>query len=105
MSQDSTLVTIRYQAQPGMGEPMHQALRTLIATVVATEPDCLGMQLLYDPDDYDRALLLERWRTRAAFEGPHMQTPHLLAFMERARALVNGPPAVEFWPHVEDVRS
>lgn len=102
MSHDSTLVTIRYQVQPGMAEPMRQALRALIETVVATEPDCFGIQLLHDPEDEARVLLLERWRTRAAYEGPHMRTPHLVAFMGNARALLAGPPTIEFWPHAED---
>lgn len=103
MSEESTIVTIHYHIQPGMGEAVRQALQQLIATVVATEPDCLGIQLLHDPADETRVLLVERWRSRAAYEGPHMQTPHLLAFMGDARAWLSGPPTIEFWPHAEHV--
>lgn len=103
MGDDSTQVTIRYEIQAGMAERTQEALRALIATVVATEPDCLGIELLYDPEDTARVLLLERWRTRAAYEGPHMHTPHLLAFMGQARAWLAGPPTIEFWPCVHHV--
>ena len=101
MSKDSTIVTIRYVAQPGMGAALREALQRLVATVVETEPDCFSIQLLHDPSDETRVLLVERWSTRAAYEGPHMQTPHLLAFIGHARAWVAGPPTIEFWPHTE----
>lgn len=105
MSDAPVVVIIQYLAQPGQEAQTRQALRELIATVVATEPDCLGIRLHEDPDNAARILLYERWRTRASYTGPHMQTPHLQAFMVAARALVAGPPTIEFWNLVDDLAS
>lgn len=97
------VVTIRYHAQPGQADRARHALSTLIATVVAIEPDCLGIQLLQDLDDETRILLYERWTSRAAYAGPHMQTPHLGAFMIAARELFAGPPTIEYWQLTNEV--
>jgi quinol monooxygenase YgiN len=97
------VVTIRYQAQPAQAARTREALGALIATVVATEPDCLGIQLLQDPDDETRILLNERWTSKEAYTGPHMQTPHLGAFMVAARELLAGPPTIEYWRLLDDV--
>lgn len=101
--QDSILVTIRYQTQDGKAAAARQALRTLISTVVATEPDCLGIQMLQHADNETGILLYERWTSREAYSGPHMQTPHLGAFMASARELFAGPPTIEYWSLVENV--
>jgi len=103
MTQNPVVVTIRYQAHPEQAARARQALSTLIATVVASEPDCLGIQLLQDPDDETRILLYERWTSREAYAGPHMHTPHLTAFMLTARELFGGPPAIEYWRLLDDV--
>lgn len=101
--QSHVVVTIRYQAQPAQAERTRDALSALIATVVATEPDCLGIQMLVDPDDATRILLYERWTSKEAYTGPHMQTPHLGAFMVLARELIAGPPTIEYWHMSKDV--
>lgn len=100
---NQVIVTIRYQAQPAQAERTREALSALIATVVATEPDCLGIQLLADPDDATRILLYERWTSKEAYTGPHMHTPHLGAFMVAARELLAGPPTIEYWHLFNDV--
>ena len=94
MTSTPVVVTIRYQAQPGQEMRAREALSALVATVVANEPDCRGIQLLQDPDDDTRILLYERWASREAYAGPHMQTPHLSAFMVAARELFAGPPVM-----------
>ncbi|MBC8088235.1 MAG: antibiotic biosynthesis monooxygenase [Phycisphaerae bacterium] len=97
MSQSPVVVTIRYNAQPAQATPALNALTSLIKTVVSSEADCLGIQVLQDPDDETRILLYERWTSREAYAGPHMQTPHLGAFMVAARELFAGPPTIEYW--------
>ena len=87
-------VVIAYQAQPGQGETAGRELAALIATVVSTEPDCRGIRLLQDAADADRLVLIERWTSEAAFTGPHMTTPHLQAFMQRAPGFLAGPPQI-----------
>jgi quinol monooxygenase YgiN len=39
-------------------------------------------------------LLIEEWTSEAAYTGPHMQTPHLQAFIGRAGAFLAGPPDI-----------
>lgn len=102
MADDPIVVTIRYQTLSGQEERTRGALQQLIATVVATEPDCFGIHLHVDPDDASRLFLYERWRSRASYSGPHLQTPHLGAFMVTARELLAGPPSIEFWTLPDD---
>jgi quinol monooxygenase YgiN len=93
-------VLIEYQAQPGQGETAGRELAALTATVVSTEPDCRGIRLLRDAADADRLLLIEQWTSEAAFTGPHMTTPHLQAFMQRAPGFLAGPPQIRIWREV-----
>jgi quinol monooxygenase YgiN len=97
-----SIVVITYKAQPDQGARMLRELKALVAEVVAQEPDCHGIRVHLDPDDDTRLLLYERWSSREAYSGPHMQTPHLGAFMGRAREFLAGPPTIEFWRLDED---
>lgn len=100
----SVVVQIAYTAQPQRAGVACRELSDLIATVVATEPDCLGIELLEDPVDPNRLLLWERWTSQAAYTGPHMQTAHLQAFIGRAPGFLAGPPQITFWRPLEDHR-
>jgi quinol monooxygenase YgiN len=93
----TTTVAITYQARPDQIENAVRALTNLIATVVATEPDCFGIQLYQDPADPARIFLSEEWTSREAYLGPHLQTPHLLAFKASSGPLFVGPPERSFW--------
>jgi quinol monooxygenase YgiN len=97
MNTPPILVLITYRAQPGREEAAVRDLGALIATVRAKEPDCLGITMLTDAADPARILLYERWTSREAYLGPHLQTPHLRAFRERAATLFAGPPEIVFW--------
>ncbi len=99
----SVIVVIRYQARPDQIAAAHQTLADLIATVVRTEPDCLGIRMHQETADPTRILLWEEWTTEAAFTGPHSVTPHLTAFKARARELYAGPPEISFWRETERV--
>ena len=103
MTTPPVIVTIRYQAQPGREEQTRAALGALIATVVASEPDCLGIRLHQNADDVSQILLYEHWQSRESYTGPHMNTPHLRAFMLSARELLAGPPTIEYWSLLDDV--
>lgn len=100
MPDSSVLVVIRYRALPGKGVAARAALAALIATVLEREPDCLGITLLQDPADDTSFLLYERWTSQAAYTGPHMQTPHITAFIAGAAATFAGPPDISFWREV-----
>lgn len=93
----TTTVAITYRAQPGNVDNAVRALSDLIAIVVATEPDCFGIQLYQDPADPARIFLFEEWTSREAYLGPHLQTPHLLAFKASSGPLFVGPPERSFW--------
>jgi quinol monooxygenase YgiN len=56
--------------------------------------------MLRDAAAPHRLLLSEEWTSAEAFTGPHMQTPHLQSFMERAGAFLVGPPELRFWHEV-----
>jgi quinol monooxygenase YgiN len=99
---DGVVVIITFQAKPGQSEVARLELTALIEQVVAREPDCLGIQFHQDVDDETRILLHERWTSRAAYTGPHLQTPYLTAFMERSKGFMTGPPAITFWRMVDE---
>ncbi|MFN7986536.1 MAG: putative quinol monooxygenase [Thermoanaerobaculia bacterium] len=104
MPQEPLTVHILYRAQPGKGDAGVEALEALVSTVVEKEPDCLGISVHRDVADPDRILLFELWTSRAAYLGPHLQTPHLRAFLEGAAALFAGPPEISFWENRADLR-
>ena len=97
MPDSPVTVVITYRAQPGKGPAACKALASLIATVQEREPDCLGITLLQDPADDTRFLLYELWTSQAAYTGPHMQTPHIQAFIQGAASTFAGPPDISFW--------
>lgn len=97
-----TVVVIRYQSLPDEADTARKALRALITTVMAKEPDCGDITMLQDSDDPTRFTLVERWSSRAAYLGPHMQQPHLQAFIRSAGAFIAGPPEISFWSEVPE---
>lgn len=99
------IVIIRYEARPDQVSTARREISALVATVLAAEPECAGITLLQDAADPANIMLIERWASRDAFVGPHMQQPHIRAFIETAGALFAGPPDISFWqPFPEDGR-
>jgi len=95
------IVHIAYRAQPGKAEFASVELAKLIAVVQSKESGCLGITLHQNRDEPERFLLVERWKDRATFEGPHMQTTHLQAFIASAMGFLAGPPEMSFWEAVD----
>ena len=93
----SVTVLIEYRALPGQVERALAEIEGLVATVVSTEPDCLGIRLLQDSADPERLLLVERWSSKKTYLGPHRETPHLQAFIAGAAAFLTGPPEIRIW--------
>jgi quinol monooxygenase YgiN len=93
----TAIIVITYQAQPDKVEAGHQALADLIKVVRREEKDCIAIRMHRDTSDPSKILLWEEWTTEEAFKGPHMETPHLVAFRARARELYVGPPQLSFW--------
>jgi quinol monooxygenase YgiN len=101
MRENGVIVLIEYHAVPGKETVAQRELAELVGTVVENEPDCAGIEILRDTDDATRFVLYERWSSREAYTGPHMRTPHLLAFIARAPAFMASPPTITFLNPVE----
>ena len=93
----TTTVLITYRARMDQIEAARRELAALVATVLAKEPDCGGITMLQDVDDPTRFTLVEQWPSREIFLGPHMQQPHIQAFIQSAGAFLAGPPDISFW--------
>jgi quinol monooxygenase YgiN len=91
------VVFVSYTALPEHAEVAKQALSTLIATVLSSEPECAGITLLQSASDPTRFTLIERWPSQDIFLGPHMQQPHIQSFIQQAGAFLAGPPDISFW--------
>lgn len=100
MNRYPVTVLIHYRALPGKEDLAAKELSSLIATVVSSEPDCGGIKMLQDESDRGRILLHELWTSKEAYLGPHMQTPHLQAFIGRGGELFAAPPEISFWQTV-----
>ncbi len=100
MAKSEIVVVIAYQALPGQGAMTRHELERLVDEVVTAENDCLGITMLQDPDDDTRFMLYERWTSREAYLGAHLQTPHLKAFIQKAPAFLAGQPGITFWKQV-----
>ena len=95
------VVLVRYETQPGKQDLATGEIRNLVATVTAGEPGCLGISVLRQDDESTHILLYERWTDKETYFGPHMKTPHIRAFIERAGAFLAGPPDISVWEEVE----
>lgn len=102
MAARESVVLIHYRAQPDKVDVARASLMQLVATVTATEKDCLGIEVHESADDAGRFMLFERWTSREAYQGPHMVTPHLKAFIAGAGEFLAGPPEISYWEKVDD---
>lgn len=92
-----TTILVAYHAQPGKADIARRAIRALVDTVLAREPECAGITMLQDANEPGRFTLVERWPSQAVFLGPHMQQPHIQAFIQGAGDFLAGPPDISFW--------
>ena len=97
MSEGDVTVMIRYLAQAGQVARARDELDALVKVVLAEEPACRGIWIHENTSAPEQLLLIERWTDEASYTGPHMQTPHIRAFMTRARDFIAGPPEISFW--------
>jgi len=78
-------------------EGARRELKAVIRQVMALEPACTGIRVHEAPDAPHRWLIVERWESQAAFSGPHMQQPHMQAFMKTAETFLDGKADFAFW--------
>lgn len=95
------IVMVSYQAAAGKAEVARREITALVSAVLAAEPECHGIEVLQDLSDPARFTLIEQWRSQEAFQGPHMQQPHIQQFIQRAATFLAGPPVISFWRAVD----
>jgi len=102
MSSNSKLVTvvISVAIKPGKMEIAKQALIAVIKTVIEQEKDCQGIEVYNDTKNPQCLLIIEKWTSEEVFLGPHMQTPHMVAFMKIAGTFVDGEAEFTFWNEI-----
>jgi quinol monooxygenase YgiN len=96
------VVMVNYRALPGYEDEAMHAIGRLVATVLSAEPECAGIRILRNADDPAQITLIEHWPTREVFLGPHMQQPHIRAFIQYASDVLAGPPDISFWQPTDD---
>lgn len=94
-SRDVT-VLIRMQLLPEFIQQGKGDLQELAREVRKIEPDCLAIELAQDLDDPTKITMIEKWSSREAYEGPHMQSPHMQAFIENSARYFIGPPDISY---------
>jgi quinol monooxygenase YgiN len=92
----SVTVHIACSIQPDKISDARRDFTSIIATVVANEAACHGIRLQEDIDDPHRLLLIEEWESKDAFNGPHMETAHMQAFLQRAQSFLAAAPEFRF---------
>ncbi|MEE4161414.1 MAG: antibiotic biosynthesis monooxygenase, partial [Woeseiaceae bacterium] len=73
MQTNAVTVLIRTKLLPDSIEQGKQALLDLAREVRNVEPDCLAIELAQDMDEPANITMIEKWSSREAYEGPHMQ--------------------------------
>ena len=96
MQSEETTVLIHMQLLPEWVEQGRSALLDLAQKVRKTEPDCLAIEMAQDTDDVTKITMIEKWSSREAYEGPHMRSPHMQAFIEKSARYFVGPPTISF---------
>ena len=96
MQESIVTVLIRTQLHPESVEQGKRDLQNLAQTVRKAEPDCLAIELAQDMDDPTDVTMIEKWSSREAYEGPHMQSPHMQSFIEQSSRYFVGPPEISF---------
>jgi quinol monooxygenase YgiN len=94
-------VVAKVYAKPGREDELEALLIEQAAAVRKAEPECL----VYRPHRISKAgsvfLFYEQYRSREGFD-VHRNAPHLAAFRERQKPLLDKPTEVEFYRALTD---
>lgn len=80
-------------------DSIEQGKRDLLAfarIVKRSEPGCASIEIVQDLDDPTAITMIEKWSDRATYEGPHLKTPHMQAFIAESSQYFDGPARVSF---------
>lgn len=89
-------VLVRTQLLPDTIEQGKLDLLDLAREVRKAEPDCLAIELAQDMDEPTNITMIEKWSSRDAYEGPHMQSSHMKEFIQKSSKYFAGPPEISF---------
>jgi quinol monooxygenase YgiN len=97
-------VVITCAILPGKLETARRELEAVIKTVMGSESPCRGIRVHDDPKNPQRLLIIEDWDSEEIFTGPHMQTPHMQAFLKKAEGFLDGVAEFGFWREILKAR-
>ena len=92
----SVTVLVHLRLLPEFIELGKRNLIEFAQLVKRREPDCLAIEIVQDLDEPVKITMIEKWKDREAYTGPHQTTPHMKAFVERSGRLFDGPPWIAF---------
>lgn len=100
MNTNPVTIVIICAIQPGKVDKARLALEANIKTVLREEPACHSIRVHDDPKNPHRLLIIEYWDSEAVFTGPHLQTPHMQAFLKTAVEFLEGTAEFSFWREI-----
>lgn len=96
MRPSDVTVLVHLQLLPEFVDQGKRELLEFSRIVKKDEPDCSAIEIAQDMDDPTRITMIEKWSSREAYLGPHLQTKHMRAFVDRAGGYFEGPPQISF---------
>jgi quinol monooxygenase YgiN len=96
MPRNDITVLVHLRLLPESVEAGMSDLLNFARTVRQREPACLALEVTQDIDDPTRVTMIEKWADLKAYEGPHLKTPHMKAFIEESSKHFDGPADVYF---------
>jgi quinol monooxygenase YgiN len=100
MNNEPVTVVITCAIKTEQLEAAKRELAAVIEIVLAREPACRGIRVHDDPRNPRRLMIIEQWESEAIFTGPHMQTPHMQAFLKKAEEFLDGAADFGFWREI-----
>jgi quinol monooxygenase YgiN len=83
---DKFVQIVDFEVQPGTADEVVKLVSENARKSVETEPGVFQFDVLRVADNPNRLILYEVYENEAAFQS-HMKTPHLAAFLEKARPM------------------
>lgn len=97
MRRPDVTVVVHLRLLPDFIEKGKKNLLKFAETVRRQEPECALIEVAQDIDDPTRITMIERWSNREAYEGPHLQTEHMKAFVDESSQYFDGPASISFY--------
>lgn len=96
MQSEQVTVLIRMQLLPDFIQQGKSDLLALAREVRKVEAECSAIEMAQDVDDPTKITMIEKWASREAYEGSHMESPHMQSFIENSARYFAGPPDISF---------